>query len=501
MRLLCHFFLILVAVLMSFSLRAAPPDSADAARIVKLIAQLGSGSFTEREQASKELDAIGLPALEPLKKAAQSPDAETRRRAEELISRIEARQESSRLLAPTRVTLSLQETPLPEAVGQLSRKSGQSIVLGGDAKKYADRKVTLEIKDLPFWQALDEFCAKTGLVEAGSVEMPLQPNLQPGVIRRRPVQLDPFMGPAQASQNIVLTDGKPVQLPTHHAGAARIRALPPDPALAGKSPTEIRFTLGLGLEAQLPLLRLINVRIDKALDDQGQTLESATTVTAPPGPGDNTLPLFIGNAGGLPRAIMGTAGQQPVPIKLKPSEKPSKLLKDLTGVLAVEVRTPPEPVMVVDNILKASGQLVKGKSGGSLKVHDVARQDDGSYKIRVELQTPSDANANNAAMQLQGQGVIRIQVIRINGNVIGGNGGWFDGGDLGLSLVDAQGGKFQLAANPTRDFKFANNVVTHDATLHFKPNPGQGEPAKLLYTTTRPATIEIPFTLKDVPLP
>jgi hypothetical protein len=46
-----------------------------------------------------------------------------------------------------------------------------------------------------------------------------------------------------------------------------------------------------------------------------------------------------------------------------------------------------------------------------------------------------------------------------------------------------------------------NNQVTHEVTFIFTPQPGQGEPAKLVYTTTRPATVEIPFTLNDVPLP
>ena len=33
------------------------------------------------------------------------------------------------------------------------------------------------------------------------------------------------------------------------------------------------------------------------------------------------------------------------------------------------------------------------------------------------------------------------------------------------------------------------------------PAEGAGEPAKLVFTGSRPAMVEVPFTLKDVPLP
>jgi hypothetical protein len=58
--------------------------------IEQLIRQLGSSDFQEREAASKKLEAIGVPALGALRRATGSGgDLEIRRRAEQLISRIE----------------------------------------------------------------------------------------------------------------------------------------------------------------------------------------------------------------------------------------------------------------------------------------------------------------------------------------------------------------------------------------------------------------------------
>ena len=72
---------------------------------------------------------------------------------------------------------------------------------------------------------------------------------------------------------------------------------------------------------------------------------------------------------------------------------------------------------------------------------------------------------------------------------------------MGLSLVDDKGRAFQLVNVPRRLTKVANNVITQELTLVFKPQDGQGEAAKLHYSTTRLVSIELPFTLNDIPLP
>ena len=63
-----------------------------AARVARLIRQLGHDEFAKREAASKELDAIGEPALDALRKAAaSSDDAEIRRRAERIVDAVTGR--------------------------------------------------------------------------------------------------------------------------------------------------------------------------------------------------------------------------------------------------------------------------------------------------------------------------------------------------------------------------------------------------------------------------
>jgi WD40 repeat protein len=69
--------------------QAATP--ADEAEIGRLIEQLGGASYAEREQAQQRLEAIGLPALGPLKKATESDNPEIRLRAWLLANAIEKR--------------------------------------------------------------------------------------------------------------------------------------------------------------------------------------------------------------------------------------------------------------------------------------------------------------------------------------------------------------------------------------------------------------------------
>jgi hypothetical protein len=81
-----------------------------AVRIDRLIEQLGSPIYAERGAASRELDQLGEPALEPLRKASEaSCDSEIRRRAERLVKVIEPRVIEARALAIRKCQLTPEE--------------------------------------------------------------------------------------------------------------------------------------------------------------------------------------------------------------------------------------------------------------------------------------------------------------------------------------------------------------------------------------------------------
>jgi WD40 repeat protein len=85
----------------AFAVRAESPDPPserpNSAAIARLIVQLGSGEFTEREQASQRLGAIGEPAVPPLRAALKNSDLEVRFRARDVLRNIHDRLYGQRL--------------------------------------------------------------------------------------------------------------------------------------------------------------------------------------------------------------------------------------------------------------------------------------------------------------------------------------------------------------------------------------------------------------------
>jgi HEAT repeat protein len=66
-----------------------PTEGADPKRIAKLVEQLNDDSYAVRESASEALQELGKAAEEALKKAAGSYTLEVKRRAEELVRKLE----------------------------------------------------------------------------------------------------------------------------------------------------------------------------------------------------------------------------------------------------------------------------------------------------------------------------------------------------------------------------------------------------------------------------
>ena len=171
-----------LAVLAATAAPVEQPDKPDADKIAKLVAQLGSDNFDEREKASADLETIGDPAYDALRQALKSTDEEVHKRAEILVGKIERRKESAEALKPKHVHLIYKDTPLTEALEDFNKQSGCSIVLGDPDGKLKDRKITLDTGDVTFWQALNQFCDKAGLQEYQSSSTAPTPigGLRPG---------------------------------------------------------------------------------------------------------------------------------------------------------------------------------------------------------------------------------------------------------------------------------------------------------------------------------
>jgi len=321
-----------------------------------------------------------------------------------------------------------------------------------------------------------------------------------------------FGRPGTPSGTIILTPGEAKPQLTSYAGAVRVRVLPSAMAKNAKQEGTHQLVLDAAAEPRLQGFRIVGTpSIDKAVDDQGQSLAAALP-PLDPNAGDPAVGGFGGGGivingnvviangriiGGMP-GMTGGMGQRQAVVRLKTGDKHAKVLKELKGHLTAEVIVPNETLITVENVLKAAGQTTKGKSGGAMTVNTIEKIANGDYKVKVTLE---DVLGNNPFGGVFGGGVM-IQNVQIQ---IGGGGaiglGGMPGGGPGMpDLVDAKGNKYQLVQVPSRNMNANNGQVTQEFVLVFRANNDQGEPARLVLFGSRTTTVQVPFAFQNVPL-
>lgn len=146
-----------------------------------LIQQCGDKDFKLREQATKSLIDMGMDVLPVVRKAGQeTTDAEVKMRCAYVASALIEKAELGPL-EPSKVTLEVKDKPLGEALKELARQSGNRLLKMDPVLE--DHKVTVSLKDVVYWQAVDEVCKSAGAYcvpkpregGAGGVEIALAP--------------------------------------------------------------------------------------------------------------------------------------------------------------------------------------------------------------------------------------------------------------------------------------------------------------------------------------
>ncbi len=551
MRTRCLILALAVGLLPGLTaLPLAAGDKPDAGQVARWIDRLGSARYVERERASKALEAVGVPALAALRKAARSADLEVRRRAEVLVDRIEKQAEAAAVLAPTRVRLAVKDRAVPDVVAEMARLSKCDVQVHPNVRaRLANRKLTLDTGDVTFWEALDQLCDKAGLVPLAMNVQMINPyntyGIQPAImpvpapirirpprrIRIRPAPAVPqrirgaaplqFQLPAQpvkgfpqalpvippnvnltgyaipaampANDQVMLTEGKPEKLPTCYCGAfrVRLRTLAVNPADAA---SDVLTTFEVTSEPRVKGWLLAgDPRIDQARDEHGEALTLAWA------DGQDRLAaqreVVLRTYYNPYQAV--ASNQQNAQVRLRRGSS-SRTIKSLKGTLAVQAPTPPMPLITVDEVLKAAGRTVKGVRGGWIKVLDAGKDAQGNYRVRFKMEAPPGVHSAASPFGdviIGGNGRIRmvVQQIQIQGAMIQVNQPAAAGGSETLTLVDGQGKPFTLAG---ASYNTTNGVA--ERTLVFRPRQGQGEPARLVYTARRNVTAVVPFAFADV---
>ena len=486
-------FLILLLTL-GVALAGPPaPEAAEPAlspaEVDQLVHRLGSPDYADREAATRALLDLGAPALDALRRAARHPDEEVRTRASRLVRQIEQRAASARLLAPQRIRLAYNNAPVTAVVEDLAQKTGLRIHLEGDTARLAGRTVTMDTGERTLWEAFDRVCTVAGLVERVPPPRPRETIAAVQTIRTigNRTYIEDDRGEDEEDRGLILADGPPVRVPTCYAGAVRVRALPAaGRAEAKQADGELAVVLDVTTEPRLRWQRVVRVRVDRAVDDQGQVLTQLSKFDREP------LRLVPPQGRGRWGAAVPPGIDLPEPpgtvrrttVWLRAGPRPARALTELTGVLSAQVQAPPRPLMTVPDVLRSAGAVVTSPAGGSLRVVEVRRLDDGQVRWRIHLTAP----------------LTRPGLVLVNGRLIGEVEESVEATAANFTLHDAQGRPLAITGEAGTELTGAGRY-TQQFELTYTPAPGRGEPATLVYTGWTTAILDVPFTLEDVPLP
>lgn len=448
-----------------------------------LIAQLGSEQYADREDAVRALDAIGGPALPLLRKAAASDDPEVRRRAAGLVRKIERRLDNAKWLVPTPFRLALRDATLADALTQLGEAVGTEFRFDGDAAKTADRKITLDTGEVSYWEAFDRFCQEAGVSLQSRTAQRRDSGVQQIIIYNGQI----IRTDDPPDHRIVLVDGKPTPTPTADVGPVRLRALPPGTVVPGvsKAEGELQVALEAAIDPRLRWEKLVSLRVRRAVDDQGQELTHVVTPPAERTMRSSTSSVVIING-----RLDSSSNADPAltAIRLRAGAKPTKKLTEVSGTVTGLMLLPVEKLLTVDDVLKAAGKSTEGIAGSAFKVVEATKDESGLVRVRAHVQPPvSDL--------LDGTPLYFTTRIIARGRMLGDEP--LPLHNASYTLVDDKGQAYQLVDTETPESRGGLREVI----LTFLQKKGQGEPAKLEFRARRGVVVDLPFTLKDVPLP
>lgn len=475
-----------IVLLVGSSLFAQGPDP-----IATAVRHLGHPRYAEREKATRTLEAIGEPALPALRQAIRTGDEEVRTRAANVAERIDRAVRSERLLTGPTLSLKFDRTPLAQAISEFAKASRLRVSLESAAAHSPDRTVTLDTGELPYWQAVHEFYRAAGLTEKLPSPSPGRPD--PPVLR-----LEGYSGPGRPVIPVTrLIDG-PAAAPADLRRALRVRAVPTRERKPDHPAGSDEATLFLDIDPAPDLIvrEIVGVEVRKAVAADGRALAAAYppdgAVAALGFPG-----RLIGNRvvivnGDLVMDDGGPANELHS-VTLKTGGKPVRELAELHGLVAARVLTPAEPVLTVPHVARpGKREVVAG--GTVVQIKDVSAPIGDRVVIQVVLTTRGDATEDVLNLPVRVKGQVR-QFIRINRDRRTA------AGAPDLRLVNPAGDRVPGVSLQTTATMFDGTTTTRDLSLIFdKPAKGL-EDLSLVLMARRPVLVEMPFVLKDVPVP
>jgi hypothetical protein len=345
-----------------------------------------------------------------------------------------------------------------EALNRQSRLKLELVPQQGPARDQLDqRRVTLDLEKVTFWEALERLCEAGGLTYSPKGTKTMQLQLLEGV--------------------------SPTRAPTAYSGAFRLRVTGMNyyrnVALLGSGGATqaigVATSRNEGLtvnfdvlpEPHVKVLGLSTPKLLAAVDATGESLVGENPAAGPSNYRTSYYP--------------GPAMIQPIQTQtsLRPSTKPGAILKGLKGTLLIDVLAQRKPLVSVDDILKARGKVYKGDGQVSLVILQVQEQGNQNGSIRFAL-TGLEKMPEDVRMERYGNS---------------------DAWRPSFELTDADGRPYNLnlSVNYYPDQNQQNTTL--EGSFYYSPFQENGPPARFTYFGLKRVRATVPFEFKDVPMP
>lgn len=126
--------------------------------------RLDSDTLEDRDRAERQIIELGHQAIEYLPQVKPNTSAETKARLQRIRTILEKTRADSAAKA-SHITLSVQDKPLADVLGAIQEQTENKLVdyRQNFGQRADSTKVSVDWKDVPFWDAVEELFAKTNL--------------------------------------------------------------------------------------------------------------------------------------------------------------------------------------------------------------------------------------------------------------------------------------------------------------------------------------------------
>lgn len=153
---------LVLALAVPLSAQDAEPNLSD--QVKAWARRLDSDTLDDRQRAEREIIELGHQALEYLPEVKPNTPAETKARLQRIRTILEKARADSAAKA-SRVTLTVEDKPLTDILAAIEEQTDNKLVdyRRNFGQRADSTKLSVDWKDVPFWEAVEELFAKTNL--------------------------------------------------------------------------------------------------------------------------------------------------------------------------------------------------------------------------------------------------------------------------------------------------------------------------------------------------